>query len=527
VAKRRSTQAASASAPAFVGTLSNETAEDRKAILERVHPDYKANSVSWEILLDAFEGTGGFLDGSYLWPYPREGQNEFTERRDMARYHNYVETLVDLYVRFLWTQGVTRTSKDPQYDEWLQDVDGNGSDIDEVLRKLTAISLAGGHAGLLIDKEAKPAKGPRRIDDTGKVYATLFTNLSITDWRFTRNQLTAVKLLEKGPAPSLVAKQDAEVQNPVQYLLWDEEGFARYDAAGEFVSAGVPDLGIVPLIILRPKPSQLNQMLGRPLIGNANIVRALFNRASEEDEVMRSGAFSWLAVEVDAETDADMVKSSLGSVIGTAKALVVKGKLDYKTPDQSVPGTIRDNIQYLVQELYRNAHVRFHRDTLEAQSAESIRLQYTELNEMLQGLGKALTQAEREIARAWYGWNYGTEEQAQAAFEAAEPRADYPDEFFLDDLLTDLTAWQAAIAMDLGLTMQQRIKKRAARRVDPDLDPDTQKKVDDEIDAQPPPMTEQERLGLVGGAGGGGGGGDTGNPEADVARERKTKGAAA
>lgn len=445
-----------------------------------MHADYDAHADSWEVLLDAFDGSGGFLDGSYLWPYQREDDSQFTRRREMARYHNYLEALIDLYVRFIFTQGVKRTSKNKEYSDWLKDVDGGGTPINEFLRRLSAVALAAGHAGTLIDMTTDEPEGPSKADERAQVYATIFTAPKILDWRYVNNKLVAVKLREGAPEPDIHAEDEP---GRSQFLIWTKEGWARYDDEAHLLDYDSPELGVVPFVVMRPKPSQTQNMLGRALVSNANVIKAMFNRASEEDEVIRAQAFSLLAVEADKEADLDQMKASIGSVMGTAKALVVKGKVDYKTPDQNVPAAIRQNLQYLVREMYRAAHIRYDRDSLAAESAQAIRLQYSELNEMLQGFSKALVAAEMDIARAWFGWKTpGGKEAADAAFEAAEISALYPDEFFLDDLITDLQAWAEAVALNLGPTMTRRIKKKAARRLDPEMDDEVIAQVDKDID---------------------------------------------
>ena len=511
-------EASSRGRPAFASRLVGKNADDRATALAAQHPDYVTNKPSWEVLLDAFEGRGGFLDGTYLWPYPRESATGFDERKKMARYHNYLETLVDLYVRFIFTQGVKRDSKSTGYNEWLEDVDGTGTHVNEFLKRFTALSLVGGHAGMLVDKTTDEPVGPSRAEETARPIASLFTAISVIDWRFAGTGLAAVKLIEASPPLPIDEVPDPEEPTD-QLLLWDEEGWARFSAKGELLSAGTPNLGMVPFVVLRPKASHTSLMLGRPLVSNANVVCALFNRASEEDEVLRNQAFSLLTVSVDKDGDVEQAKGHVQGVVGTARAIVVKGEIDYKTPDMNVPGAIRDNIAYLVQEMFRAAHVRFRRDSLAAESGEAIRLQYAELNEMLQGLSRALSNAETAMARAWFAWTEATPEAAQAAFEAAEPTATYPDEFFLDSLINDLDAWAKAIEMDLGPTMTKRIKKRAARRVDPDMTAEELAEIDEEIDG----MIDEdlERQEEVKAEIANRGGVDTGDPEADLMRTEK------
>lgn len=468
-------------APAFVSALLASD-EDAKAILSLEHPDYAANRADWQVLIDAFEGAGGFQDGSYLWPYPRENSADFTKRQAMARYHNFVEPLVDLYARFLFTQGVNRTSNSEEYNTWTQDVDGAGSTLEDVLRRAVSFALAASHSGILVDKTPDVASGPSKADERARVIATVFASTAIPDWRIDRDVLQAVKLREAASLPT-ITEEIADGDEAKQYLFWDTEGWARFDSAGHLLSFDVPDLGLVPFVTIRPKPRYSSSLVSRSLIGHPNIPRALLNRASEEDQVIRDQAFSVLTVEVPADGNAEQAKADLGTEIGTTRALVVRGKIDFKTPSQDVATGIRENIAYLVQEMFRAAHVRFKNDSLAPESGASLRLQYTELNEMLQGLAKGLALAERQIARCWFAWMAPTKEQAQANFEAAEVEAIYPTEFFLDDLMTDLEAWGEAVRMKLGETMTRRIKKKAVRRIDPEMPAAELEQIDAEIDA--------------------------------------------
>lgn len=494
-------------APDFAQSLMGD-AEKALEVLQQKHPDYAARWMQWRILLDAFEASGGFLNGAYLWPYPREIAQDFADRQMRARYHNYLESLVDLYVRFIFTQGVKRSSDSQDYNDWLENTDGSNTSIDDLLKRWMAVTLVHGHAGLLIDKSTEQPDGPTMADERGRIIASVFPALSIPDWRFDRQRLTGVKLLECEEEPSIaeplpqaqvtavtrigsplnanaIEAPIASSTDYVQYLLWDEQGWARFDKDGELIDAGTPNLGLVPLIILRAKPSYSSPMLGRPLVSNANVIRAQYNRASEEDQVLRDQAFSQLTVEVPTDGNVENAKQDLGGDLGTQRAIVVRGKVDFKTPDQNVPKTIRDNIAYLVQEIYRSAHVRFKRDSLDAESADAIRLQQSELNEMLQGFAKALAQGEQQIARAWFAWNYATPEFAQAAYEAANIEAEYPTEFFLDDPKDDIQTAEEAIRLNLGETMTRRIKKAAVRRIDPNIPPDELEIIDAEIDKAP------------------------------------------
>jgi hypothetical protein len=458
----------------------------RKEALERTHPLYADFESAWRILLDALEGTGGFLSGDYLWKYPREIKEDFEKRREQARYHNYAKTLVNIYVRYVFHGGVKRTTSDAELEAWWGDVDGSGTKVNDFMKRVVRIALAISHAAILVDKENIQPVGPSKADDLGRVLALVHAPLSILDWRTERNGVTLkfVKLRECINDDDPLGKPEEEEYS---YLLWTMDEWARFDYEGELINRGNHDLECVPLVVLRPEQSSQYPFLGQALFGNANVLRAIFNRCSEEDEVLRNSSFSMLGVSIGENAPEGAVgkaKEQIGNDVGTTRAIVVQGTIDYKTPDQSVPGAIRENIQFLIQEVYRMAHVVYQRDSRDAETAEAIKLKHNELQEMLVGLAEENERVEMELARLFFAWKEPTVEAADARLKAANVVTQYPREFFVADMMAELEKWAKAVALDLGETMTKTIKKQAARALVPAMDEDTQKKVDGEIDKQ-------------------------------------------
>jgi hypothetical protein len=471
-----------------VRILARDTGE-RVPLLEANHPEYDQNVENWQLLIDAFEGTGGFADGEYLWPYQNERLSSYDKRKKMARYHNYVETIVDLYVRHVFTQEPARRSDSEEYNDWLKDVDGEGTTISDYLRHSVSLALSAGHAGILMDATPDAPLGPSKADQRARPFLTHYPATSITDWRTKRAAVTGIKLIEQAQAAS-IADAVPTGDDAIRYLLWDAEGWARFDHEGALLAAGVPGLELVPFEVLRPKPSVTRTFIGRSLFSHGKIIQALFNRMSEEDQVLRDQAFSLLTVEVSDDGDVEQAKKAIGDDVGTTVALCVKGKPAYISPDMKVPAEVRANIVQIIREIYRVAHMRYERDSLDAEAAEAIRLQFKELNEMLQGLAAELQRVEMSLARFYFAWTSATPEQAAAAFDAANVSITYPNEFFLADLRLDLDAWAQGIAMQLGETATKEIKKLAVRRIFPEATTDDLQTMEDEIDTMPAePMT--------------------------------------
>lgn len=453
---------------------SNERA--RLDMLRTVHPLHRRYVSDWHVGLDAYDATGGFLDGAYLWQFPREAPEDFDRRKRQARYHNYVATLVDIYLRAV-TARVTRTTDDTDLEAWWGDVDGRGTTIGNYVDAVLGQALASGHAAVLMDKAVEP--GVSRRDDP-RPYLTTYTAPTVLDWRQDRNGLAAVKLAEAAPTTGL----DVAPAERSHYLLWDRDEWARYDERGRLVDRNTHDLGAVPLEVLRPIPSRRHPFIGRALV-QASVVRALYNRASEEDVVLRDQAFSLFVISLPPEAtpeDIDALRQMLGAGVGTTSVQIIKGTADFKTADMSVAETIRNNQQHLIAELYRMAHLRYQRDSLEAESAEAIRLQRQDLDVALRHLAEGMHAYEMALVDLWYRW-MSPAGRAEADVERANVQIVYPDDFSPAVLEAELSAAAAAMGLGLGPTAEAETRKRVVSLVLPDLAEDTLETIREEIDA--------------------------------------------
>jgi hypothetical protein len=281
--------------------------------------------------------------------------------------------------------------------------------------------------------------------------------LSITDWRHDRDQLTGIKVLEGGdetPLGEPVPGADA-----ASFLLWGVEGWARFNREGVLIAADTPEIDVVPFVNVRFRPDYTSKMTGRALISNANTVKALFNRLSEQDSCLRDGSFSVLAVSLPTDGDVNEAKLALGNTIGATTALVSKGNLSYLTPSQDVARSLGENIDHLIAEIHRNAHIRHRRDGGGVESGESIKLQHAELNALLAGFAQERTNAELAMAKLWFLWTSPTPEAAARDFDAAHVSVEYPDTFVAADLQEELAAWADAMRIGLGASMTRRVKR--------------------------------------------------------------------
>lgn len=455
-----------------------------KAALEVTHPAVTEHETRWQIALDAYDGDGGFLNGDYIWRFPRETDTEARNRREQARYHNYAATLIDYYVRKVFGADVSRETSNAELQAWWDNVDTAGTDMSTYMRLALAKALSAGHLGILADKTREQATGPSKADEKAAVFLTRYLPTAIRDWRLSRDEkLIAVKLTEDVPNDDLLT----DGETTARVLLWDTDEWVRIEGEQDalVVTREETGLGLVPLVALRPFRHARWSFIGRPLLGDSGVLVALYNRASEQDNVLRDQAFSLFVVSlpVTGDVDVDKAKNALGNEIGTTRAVFAYGSASYQTPSMEVPQTLEAHQTFLIRELYRAAHIPFEKDSRDAQSADAIRLQHEELQGVLKGVADECRRVELALCKLFFAWTSATPEAAAAAFEAANVQIGYPTAFFESDPEAELKTLTLAMNAVPSKTFEQAVQKQIVGMVAGSLDQPTVDQIHAEIKA--------------------------------------------
>lgn len=467
-------------------------------LLDQVHPAVEAHGDRWQICLDAYDGDGGFLDGGYLWRFPREVETEWTARKAQARYHNYAATIVDFYVRKVFgSDPVSRGTSSTELEEWFNDVDGSGTDLTSYMRTSLAKALASGHLGLLADKTVQEATGPAKADEQSQVFLTRFLPTHIKDWRTAHDETIVSVKLQEDTEPTDLLEDRSDTDKRV--LLWDQDEWVRIEQVGDEaedvkITRGNTGIGLVPLVVFKPFASGRWPLVGRSLLGDGSVLKAIYNRGSEEDDVMRDQAFSLFVVSlpVTGEVDVEKAKVALGPEVGSTRAVFCYGSGAYQTPDMAVPATLRDSQSFLIRELYRQAHIPHDKDSKDAVSAEAMELTHEELYSVLRAVADECKRVEEALCKLFFAWTSASPEQAIAAFEAAELSITYPEITGPVDLEQDVKGLTAAMTAVPSKTFEKVVQKSIVASVPVDISDEDVETILGEIDAgeaeRQPPM---------------------------------------
>ena len=108
----------------------------------------------YQLLKDAYLGTGGFDNGGYLQRHKRESEEDFRNRRENAYYLNYVMPIVNALTDPIFKRKPLRDyhgAAETVAKEFLTDVDGNGSDISAFLKRAAITSKLYGVSFIVVD----------------------------------------------------------------------------------------------------------------------------------------------------------------------------------------------------------------------------------------------------------------------------------------------------------------------------------------------------------------------------------------
>lgn len=420
-----------------------------------------------QFLMDAYEGTGGFADGSYLIPHPREKDTKFAQRKELATYPNLAQKMVNIMMGFLWRQSPNREA-DGLYAAFQENADGANTKLETLLFTYQRLAMILGTVYIIVDKE--PTQGSTKATE----------NLPYLVARLP-GQLAAESKRKNGAWTSVTFSE--QEGSEIRYRTYTDKGWkvARDLAGDDIIEQGSyfsdgRSLGRVPVVkyhIAKP----LNPTSSRTVSwfkGLADLNWAIYNRESELTELFRGQTFSLLALPVSDPAEAERLTDL---TVGTENAISYNpaggGQPAYIAPPPDPVQLYMTKIDKLADMMYKMANLEFIGSV--QPSGEALKYHFDETNSCLGGMAEMGEAAELDIARLVYLWQ-------NKVFKGA---ISYPKQFNLTDLAGAINTALDSISLQIGPEFNRAIKKRLAKQIlSNDTAPATMTAIDAEIDAQ-------------------------------------------
>jgi hypothetical protein len=516
----------------------------------QTHPAYDIWAPVWRKLVQVFEGSGGFLDGTNLVAHPREWLDhsfittvpqtelqadgttittgtkkvvtvnlspskpsaKLLERRRLARYENVAAPIIEHKLAALFRKPPHRQVlggvKDKQQHAWLdwcENVDGAGTSMDDFMRDAWRFAAIFGHSVIVMDLNGQ--ENPQTKADQGQPVLRLYSALDFFDWLTDETgALVGVRLYEVAPRTSFSDNATAAASRYRIRTLTDttfevteetaksENGGVKAEGAKTIKPMDEHGFGTLPVAILYGRRRALTPVIGNSVIGDPNSHYDLYNLASEKRELLRKQTFSILNIPLGTGPERmglDEAQALAGETTGTTNVLFTGLAATYITADSGNVTVYQEEATQLLRTIYRLSNVPFETDTRDAESEGSMKLKREDMNQVLASYADELQRAEARITELYFRAEYG--DRWEAEMDATQPETVYPENFELADFEQMIQRSQAALGLPLGRskTFMSELSKRMASEFMPDLSQDVKAKIEAEIDALPDP--EQER----------------------------------
>lgn len=519
------------------------------------HPVYQVWAPIWRRLAHVREGVGGFLDGSYLVPHPREWKDytkanpsiptkKLTARRELASYENFASTLIESKKSALFRTKATRRVGDPNVkdrkesdlERWWKNVDGLGTTIDDFMSMIWDPAATFGHSVLYMDRPKGPA--PASAADNKEPFLRVYTPLDVPDWlQNEMGGLTAIKFLEAVQRTDL---DTAARTNLYQTRVVTADSWTVHNMSGEVVEGGATNglhkMGVLPVVVLYGRRRPLLPLIGQSVIGDPGNHIDLYNLVSEVRELLRNQVFSFINIPLGTGPDRmtkEEAESIIGSTTGTSNVLFSGLAAQILSADTGNVTTYHKELERKIRQIYREAGVPWEADGKGSEAKGSRQLKREELNTRLASYATECQQADIAIAKLFYRAKYGAD-SAQKRFDDDRVTIEYPDTFDITPFDDVLNQAQSALALGMPSEVLKAIRKQLLQKFLPEATPEQINELEKAIDAAAPDLTPEERLKqrleLMANAGsrfGGKADGAGGGAKPPLAAEGATKGGAA
>lgn len=422
----------------------------------------------YKLLLDAYQGAGGFRDGSNLITHPRETADKYLKRKQLAYYLNYVAPIVNSHVNPVFGKQPARDWGDnAQWQQFVEDVDTNGTGMHRFMKRAGMIAKLKGVVFIVVDNVAEQ---PATMADVlqGRLFPYIYAVEPQQIKSYTTNKagrLTSITYT--------VTTQATQTDTAEETWQWTaSEWICRLP--GGATKSGFNPTRRVPVIPLFSKPMTPGEIL--PQSEFFNIVQTncrIYNLCSEIDELIRNQAFNVLTYPQSAGQEQEDVKEI---VVGTENVMSYDGSLsnkpEYIAPDSGPLQELRAYLADLVKEIYRMAALSHVTGVEQKASGVAKQWDFEQTNQILSDFALNCESAELEIAKLFELWTNTT----------VGYTCQYSTDFGIVDVTEELAKAEVALGLRFGNTFGVEVAKKVMAAYMPGIEPEAYDRIVREIE---------------------------------------------
>jgi hypothetical protein len=280
------------------------------------------STARFKFIANALNGSGGFKDGSYIIKYPRESDEKYERRKEIAWYVNDLKEACLRFVGYLSRKSPSRILNNDLLDLFAQDCDWQGNSLDVLWSDFTIDAKARGIMLLLVDMPAANQETDRTFPYIASIVPEIVDKYEVNE----RGLITWIEIT----GTTIVDGKTVDILRGWDITKW----WVRKGTT--FLSQGDHNLGVCPVISFAESTFPLEGSFAQI----ADVSKRLYNARSELDEILRSQTFSILTYQTPPQQMIPLDVATVAGQIGTNNMLIHSGETPSFVAPPSGPSDI-------------------------------------------------------------------------------------------------------------------------------------------------------------------------------------------
>ncbi|HEX8851221.1 MAG TPA: hypothetical protein VF761_16970 [Gemmatimonadaceae bacterium] len=476
----------------------------------------------WEFINDAVDGSGGFANGAYLFPFKLEMEEsgkptlKYLKRQEQADYDNFAHhvcnTPWDVIVGsadLIERKAKAGTPAAKLLDEFWHNVDLHGTAILDFLEYPHKQARRFGTGIIIMDRpsfENRSEADNKNPQNRPWVYAVPTQN--VVHWEFGEDgELAGIvvlvpQLIDLGDGKGRQNVTDVRVWTRSQWAVFRRTSDTRHDGTTgvqespgetfELIDSGDHKLGEVPVVAIyndTPEPGHL--LAHTEMLDVARIAQTVYNIDSEAREIERKCAL-FLAIPVK-NTDSFSEKKA---IISTENALLFDGEAgapQWISPDLGILENLTTRREAKKLDAYKMAGlgaIAATTDTVSTASGYHAEVEFQKTERRIARHASMLEAAEKRLARLYLKF-YGIDSDQEADLFSIT----YPRDYGVRDMEALVLRTKEILGLNLGEKWDQRTLEKLAKAQFPRMsDEEIAEMVEDAVTERSAAKKQQQEL---------------------------------
>ena len=416
-----------------------------------------ARNDEYELLHDAYYGTGMFAAGGALQQHPREDAKNYAFRQQLSYFLNHTAPIINACVDPIFKDTISRNYNENElFETFLNDVDRLGTTLQEFMRYNSTQAKIYGVMYVLVDNVSEIGETVAdQVNNRQLPYLVAIEPKSVYKWLV--NDIGELDLFTY-----TTTVFDDEGKAKTQYHEWTRTSWTVRNEEQKVIATGEHNLGKVPIVQWFGRSSRKIDILPPPeYLAIAKTNHQVYHLCSLLTQILNMQTFSTLTLPDNGQGADDIT-------LGTNNVLMYPAESSHApafiAPDRGPAEIIMSVIKMLVDDMYRLSGINSVIGVQEAKSGVAKQWDFERTNQRLADFSVQCESAEKDIIELFELWtnmnvNY---------------KCDYPREFKINDITDSLAQSQAVLDLGLGSnTLKVETGKKVLDSYMPNIEPET------------------------------------------------------